>query len=132
LIDGGKGQLGVALKVRDSLGLDIPMIGLAKREEEVFVSGQKLSLLLEKDAKANLLLQRIRNEAHRFAITFQKSHRKKHLTESVLDDVKGLGKVGKSKLLQYFGSVAQISAASEGEIAEVVGKSLAGKVKRMA
>lgn len=128
LIDGGKGQLSAALKARDALGLDIPMIGLAKQFEEIFLPGMKHALLLPKEAKANLLLQRVRNEAHRFAIGFQKKSRKKHLTASSLDAIKGLGKAGKMKLLNFFGSVAQLEQASESEIATVLGPSLAKKV----
>lgn len=130
LIDGGKGQLSAALKVRDKMGLDIPMIGLAKRNEEVFIPGLKHSLLFPKEAKANRLLQRIRNEAHRFAITFQKKSRKKHITSSALDEIDGVGKAGKLKLLKHFGSVVQIEAATEVEIADVVGASLARKIRQ--
>ena len=79
VIDGGKGQLGAALKSRDFYGLEIPMIGLAKREEDVFVPGKSFPLLIPKDSPALYLLQRIRNEAHRFAITFQKDTRAKSM-----------------------------------------------------
>ncbi len=79
VIDGGKGQLSAALKSRDTYGLTIPMIGLAKREEDVFVPGKSFPLLIPKDSPALYLLQRIRNEAHRFAITFQKDARAKSM-----------------------------------------------------
>lgn len=82
VIDGGKGQLGAALKSRDALGLEIPMIGLAKREEDVFVEGKSLPLLIPKDSQALYLLRRLRDEAHRFAIEFQRSTRKKYLKPS--------------------------------------------------
>lgn len=79
VIDGGKGQLSAALKSRDALGVTIPMIGLAKREEDVFVEGKSFPLLIPKDSQALYLLRRIRDEAHRFAITFQRGTRKKYL-----------------------------------------------------
>lgn len=82
LIDGGKGQLSAALKVRDRYKISIPMIGLAKREEEVFLPGEKKALFLPKDSKALYLLQRVRDEAHRFAIGFQRDSRKKYLKPS--------------------------------------------------
>ncbi len=128
VIDGGKGQLGMAVKARDALGLNIPMVGLAKREEDIFVPGKSLPLLIPKDSKGLMMLRHIRDEAHRFAITFQKSSRKKYLTASALDAVEGLGEVGKMKLLNAFGSVERIKAASLEEIATVVGEKVAEKV----
>lgn len=128
VIDGGKGQLGMAVKARDQMALSIPMIGLAKREEEVFVPGKSFPLLIPNDSQASFLLQRIRDEAHRFAITFQRSNRKKHLTASALDEVPGIGATTKAKLLKHFGSVERIKVASEEEIAAVVGESLAEKI----
>ncbi len=125
VIDGGKGQLGMAVKARDALGLNIPMIGLAKREEDVFVPGKALPLIIPKDSKALLMLRHIRDEAHRFAITFQKDSRKKYLTASALDEVKGVGKGTKQKLLKHFGSVERIKAASLEEISTVVGQKVA-------
>lgn len=82
VIDGGKGQLGKALEARDAYGLKIPMIGLAKREEDIYLEGKSMPLLLPKDSEALKLLQRLRNEAHRFAIEFQRSSRKKYLKPS--------------------------------------------------
>jgi hypothetical protein len=128
VIDGGKGQLGMAVKARDSLGLTIPMIGLAKREEDVFVPGKSFPLLIPKDSKGLMMLRHIRDEAHRFAITFQKDSRKKYLTASALDAVEGLGEVGKMKLLKQFGSVERIKVALLEEIAALVGEKVAGNV----
>lgn len=128
VIDGGKGQLSHAMESGEALGSTIPMIGLAKREEEVFVPGKSFPLLIPNDSKASLLLQRIRNEAHRFAITFQKSTRKQYLTASALDSIKGLGDVAKMKLLEHFGSVEQIKKATPEELEALVGKSLSGKI----
>ncbi len=129
VIDGGKGQLSAALKSRDALGLTIPMIGLAKREEDVFVPGMSFPLLIPKDSKASYLLQRIRDEAHRFAITFQKSTRKKHLTASALDAIPGIGKATKMKLLKKFGSVEGVKAASLEELTSLTGKALAETIQ---
>ncbi|MFA6024644.1 MAG: excinuclease ABC subunit UvrC [Candidatus Gracilibacteria bacterium] len=131
VIDGGKGQLGMAVKSRDALGLKIPMIGLAKREEDVFVPGKSFPLLIPKDSKASYLLQRIRDEAHRFAITFQKSTRKKHLTASALDAIPGIGKATKMKLLKHFGSVEVLKAASEADLAAVVGDAVIKSLQKL-
>ncbi len=129
VIDGGKGQLSAALKSRDALGLTIPMIGLAKREEDVFVPGASFPLLIPKDSKASYLLQRIRDEAHRFAITFQRSSRKKHITASALDEIPGIGKTTKMKLLKHFGSLEKIKEASFEELSDLTGKALAEKIQ---
>ncbi len=128
VIDGGKGQLSHAKESADALGSTIPMIGLAKREEEVFVPEKSLPLLIPRDSRALLLLQKIRDEAHRFAITFQRSSRKKYLTASALDEIMGMGPTQKSKLLTAFGSVEQIRKASEEELVLVVGEALTKKI----
>lgn len=129
VIDGGKGQLNKALKAREHYGLSIPMIGLAKREEDVFLPGQPLPVLLPKDSGGLKLLQQLRNEAHRFAITFQRSKRKKHLTQSALDDVPGLGPKNKMKLLRFFGSVEQIKKAEDSAIEKIVGSKLTQAIR---
>lgn len=131
VIDGGKGQLGMAVKARDSLGLTIPMIGLAKREEDVFIPGKSFPLLIPKDSKGLMMLRHIRDEAHRFAITFQKDSRKKYLTASALDAVEGLGEVGKMKLLKTFGSVERIKVAPLEEIAALVGEKVGQSVIKL-
>lgn len=131
VVDGGKGQLSSALKSRNLLGLKIPMIALAKREEDVFTEGKAFPVILPKDSPALYLLQRIRDEAHRFAISFQRSTRKKDLTSSALDAISGIGKATKMKLLQHFGSVEQIKQASEEEVAEVVGAKSAQEIWSM-
>lgn len=128
VIDGGKGQLSHAKESADALGSTIPMIGLAKREEEIFLPEKSLPLLIPRDSRALLLLQKIRDEAHRFAITFQRDSRKKYLTASSLDEIAGIGPTQKSKLLTTFGSVEQIRIAPITEIEKVVGKSLAEKI----
>jgi excinuclease ABC subunit C len=129
VIDGGKGQLSSAIASRDKYELSIPIIGLAKKHEDVYLEGKSLPLLIPKDGEACKLLQRLRNEAHRFAITFQRKSRKKYLRESKLDHVKGLGDVGKMKLLEHFGSLAQVEKANLEEIEKLVGEKLAHKIK---
>ena len=110
LVDGGKGQLSMALSALRELGMDyIPIIGLAKKLEEVFVPGNSEPQVIHKSSPGLLLLRRIRDEAHRFAITFQKSKRKKQLTKSIFDDIRGLGKKRMVRLLQTFNGPKEIA-----------------------
>ena len=96
LIDGGKGQLGVAVRVLEELGLeDIAVASLAKRFEEVYLPGDSEPVRIPRDSEALYLLQQVRDEAHRFAITYHRQLRDKKMTQSVLDDVPGLGPVRK-------------------------------------
>ena len=120
LIDGGMGQLGRAVKVLDDLGLDIPVVGLAKRMEEVYFPGQPEPLRLPRDAEALYLLQQVRDEAHRFAITYHRNLRSKRMVDSVLDEVEGIGPARKRALLKRFGSLKRIREATEEELAEMV------------
>jgi excinuclease ABC subunit C len=109
IIDGGKGQLNAALEALDILGVERPSIfGLAKREEEVFLPGRKDALILPKNSPSLHLVQQVRDEAHRFAVGFQRQLRGKRMTTSLLDDIHGLGPVRKKKLLAQFGSVAKL------------------------
>lgn len=128
LIDGGKGQLSSAIKSRDKLRLKIPIISLAKREEEVFTEGKDFALNLANNSQASFLLQRIRDEAHRFAISFQKNSRKKSIHSSILDEVPGLGEKTKMKLLKQFGSVEMIKGATVEEITALTGRDLAERI----
>jgi len=129
LIDGGKGQLHAAQEALKEHGReDIPILGLAKRLEEVFMPGLEESLLLPKTSAALRLLQQVRDEAHRFAITFQRSKRKVHLSESWLDEVPGIGDKTKFKLIRAFKSPLKVKDASAEELAAVVGKSVAAKL----
>jgi excinuclease ABC subunit C len=130
VVDGGKGQLGVAVEVLQMYGLDIPVIGLAKREEEIFRPGISEPLLLPKTNYALQLLQRLRDEAHRFGITFHKNLRSKGAIRSALDDVEGIGPVKKKQLLKKFGSVAKIKSASTEELAEIVGAKTAEAIRK--
>ncbi|MBI2356087.1 MAG: excinuclease ABC subunit UvrC [Candidatus Doudnabacteria bacterium] len=129
LIDGGKGQLSVAKKVIHMYNLNIATIGLAKKLEEIFVPGQPKSLILQPNSIALFLLQRIRDEAHRFAITYHRKLRSKASRLSTLDEIAGIGPAKKKMLLTTFGSVAQIRKATLGELARVVGNSAAEKIK---
>ena len=114
LVDGGKGQLSVAERVLDELGLtgEIPLASLAKRFEEVYVPGQSEPIRLGRQSDALYLLQRIRDEAHRFAITFHRELRGKRMTKSVVDDIPGLGPTRKQRLLKELGGVTAVKQAS--------------------
>lgn len=117
LIDGGKGQLGVAKEVLNELGLNnVPIIGLAKRLEEVFIPGYSQAQNIPKTSPAVILLRRIRDEAHRFAITFHRNKRGKSMVKSILDDIPGIGETRRKKLLSTFGSVQKIAEHSAEEI----------------
>ena len=120
LIDGGKGQLGVAVRVLEELGLeDISVASLAKRFEEVYVPGQSDPVRIPRDSEALYLLQQVRDEAHRFAITYHRQLRDKKMTKSVLDDVPGLGPTRKARLLKEYGSVKRLRALTEDDLVAI-------------
>ena len=122
VIDGGKGQLSSALEVIRGLGLaDLPVVGLAKREEEIFIPHQSTSILLDRDSAALHLIQRIRDEAHRFAITFHRKLRGKRNLVSVLDHVEGIGPKRRQALWKAFKTLDAMKAASVEELAAVEG-----------
>jgi excinuclease ABC subunit C len=122
VIDGGKGQLGVAFAELSKLGLErIPVIGLAKEFEEIFQVGQSEPLRLSMESGALKLLQRIRDESHRFANTYNAQLRLKKISESILDEFPGIGGQRKTALLKKFGSVRRLRLATEEEIAAVAG-----------
>ena len=122
VIDGGKGQLSSALEVIRGLGLaDLPVVGLAKREEEIFLPHQSTSILLDRDSAALHLIQRIRDEAHRFAITFHRKQRGKRNLVSVLDHVEGIGPKRRQALWKTFKTLEAMKAASVEELAAVEG-----------
>ena len=130
LIDGGKGQLGMAVDAIRAEGFpEQQLLGLAKRIEEVFLPGRSEPILLSYHSPALKLLQHIRDEAHRFAITFQRTQRTRTIASSWLDSVPGVGPAKRSLLLQQFGSVARIRQAGEAEIAKVVGARLAVAIR---
>jgi excinuclease ABC subunit C len=122
VVDGGPPQVAAAQRALDELGIDeIPVCGLAKRLEEVWLPGQEDPVILPRTSEGLYLLQRIRDEAHRFAITHHRSRRSKSMVESLLDDVPGLGEVRRKSLLKRFGSLKRLRAATVEEIAEVPG-----------
>lgn len=125
VIDGGKGQLAYAMEAQKETGReDIEILSLAERYEEVYLkSAPKTAVILPKDSVALQLLQRIRDEAHRFAITFHRNLRSKHLSESALKNVEGVGKVLCARLIKEFGSVEEIKLKTAEEIASVDGVS---------
>ncbi|MGZ3506324.1 MAG: excinuclease ABC subunit UvrC [Vulcanimicrobiaceae bacterium] len=132
LIDGGKGQLGAVVEVLEELDMTgIPVAGLAKEHEWLYVPGQSEPIVLPPNSAALHLVMRIRDEAHRFAITFHRQRRGKAMTRSALDALAGVGPVRKKRLLTAFGSIAAIKRASVDEIAAVKGmtSALASQVK---
>lgn len=122
VIDGGKGQLNVACEVLEDLNLSqIPIIGLAKEFEEIFIPNSSKPIIIPKDNKALHLLQQVRDESHRFAVTYHRKLRSNKITESSLDNIPGIGKVRKMNLLKTFGDIESIKNASVQDIAEVKG-----------
>ena len=130
LIDGGKGQLSAALSALDRLGIEMPAAGLAKREEEVFVPGRSAPIALPRSNAGLKLLQRARDEAHRFGLKSHRRARGKHALESPLLAVPGLGPARVRTLLSAFGGAEAVLAASEEAIAAVSGKAVASRIAR--
>jgi excinuclease ABC subunit C len=131
VVDGGAGQVAAAASALAELGIDdVAVCGLAKRLEEVWLPGQEDPVILSRTSEGLYLLQRVRDEAHRFAITYHRAKRAKAATASALDAVPGLGPARRAALLKKFGSVKALSAASEAEIAAVpgIGSRLAGTI----
>lgn len=131
VIDGGKGQLGAACQALKDLGIygDIPIIGIAKRLEEIYTPGDPYPLHIDKKSESLKLIQRVRDEAHRFAITFHRKKRSNAALRSELEDIKGIGRKTALSLLKNFKSVKNIREASEEEIARLVGSSKAKVLK---
>lgn len=121
LIDGGKGQLGVALEVRQELDLIIPFLSLAEKREEIYLEGQSQPVVWPLDSPGLLLLRRIRDEAHRFALTYHRNLRGKATRGSVLDAIPGVGPKRKKELIRHFGTIKKIRAATIDELSEVTG-----------
>lgn len=131
IIDGGKGQLGVATEVLKSFDLAhiVPVVSLAKQEEEVFVPGKADSVILPRRSQAFYLVQRVRDEAHRYGITSHRRQREKIGMASILDSIPGVGPTRRKKLLTVFGSVDGLRQASVEEIAKIVPKDVANSIK---
>ena len=122
VIDGGKGQLGMACGVLDKLNLThIPIIGLAKEFEEIYLPNTKRPIIIPKNNKALHLLQQVRDESHRFAITYHRKLRSKNISASSLDDIAGIGKKRKVALLKELGSIENIKNASVEDLAKIKG-----------
>ncbi|MGH2777299.1 MAG: excinuclease ABC subunit UvrC [Actinomycetota bacterium] len=122
VIDGGKGQLNRAVEVMDELGVnEVSVASLAKRMEEVFVPGRADPIVIPRGSESLYLLQHIRDEAHRFAVTYHRKRRGQRMTQSALDNIAGLGDVRRKRLLRHFGSVKRIRAASLEDLYEVKG-----------
>jgi excinuclease ABC subunit C len=122
VIDGGKGQLNRTVEVMDELGVrGVAVVSLAKRMEEVFIPGRAEPVRIPRGSEALYLLQSIRDEAHRFALTYHRLKRGKRMTRSALDGIPGLGEGRRKRLLKHFGSVKQIRAASLEDLSSVGG-----------
>ena len=128
VIDGGKGQLSSAKKSLDKLKLKINIIGIAKRLEEIFFPDDPIALYLEKRSESLRLLQRIRNEAHRFAITHHRKKRIKEGLSSSIDSIPGIGPKSVKKLIACFGTVNKIKLASKNELEKIVGDAKSNKI----
>jgi excinuclease ABC subunit C len=153
LIDGGKGQLDAAIRARDEQGIDIPMIGLAKREEQIVIHYTKSGVTLDQAALARMgghymasdtfmlvslphsthiikLLQRIRDESHRFAVSYHTTLKRNNATKGIFDQMPGIGPATRKKLLNVFGSVRGVKAASRDELSRAVGPAKAQIISR--
>ena len=128
LVDGGLGQLHAAEGIIKELAIEIQLAALAKKEELVYRPGSSEPLRIPKSSPVLQLLQRIRDEAHRFAVTYHRSLKARKTIQTELTSIKGIGQATAKKLLSQFGSVAKVKAASEEELAEIVGKAVASKI----
>jgi excinuclease ABC subunit C len=130
LIDGGKGQLGAATAALEELGLgEQAVASLAKREELIFVRGREEPIVLPHTSPVLQLVQRVRDEAHRFAIGYHRKLRSRRTIASELDDIPGVGPAKRRKLLSAFGSLRGVRGATEGELAGVVGRAMAARLR---
>ena len=123
VVDGGKGQLSAAVEALDSIGLRgaIPIVGIAKRLEEIYFPGDSIPLYIDKNSETLRVVQHLRDEAHRFGITFHRDRRSKSQTTSALDNIPGIGEKTKELLLKKFRSVARIKSATPEQLAELIG-----------
>ncbi|WP_086047863.1 excinuclease ABC subunit UvrC [Hugenholtzia roseola] len=131
VVDGGKGQLSSAVRAMQELGVygKVPIIGIAKRMEEIFFPQDSFATYINKKSPSLKLIQHLRNEAHRFAITFQRATRSKKALQNDLENIKGIGKQTVEKLLLHFKSIKKMEAAADGEIAQVVGNAKAKLIR---
>ncbi len=131
IIDGGKGQLSAAMEALTLVGIhdQVTVIGIAKKLEEIYFPGDSIPLYIDKKSESLRLIQQIRNEAHRFAITFHRNTRSKNFTTTELTSIKGVGEKTAEKLLKHFGSVKKMKEASDDELIKVVGSSVVKKLR---
>jgi excinuclease ABC subunit C len=132
IVDGGKPQVNAAKQVLDELGLhDLPLAGLAKEREELFLPGRSTPVVLPTTSSALYLVQRLRDEAHRFAITYHRALRDRRTVRSAFDDLPGVGPKRKRELLKVFGSIKRVREAPVEQIAAVPGisRALAERIK---
>jgi excinuclease ABC subunit C len=131
VIDGGKGQLSAAHQALTELEIQdkVMMIGIAKRLEDIYRVGESVPIFIDKKSEAQKLLQRIRDEVHRFGITHHRKRRSQKSIHSELDDIKGIGNATKEKLLKHFKSVTKIKSANFEELAEIIGEGKAKLIK---
>ncbi len=132
IIDGGKGQLNAAYQIFQDLGIEdkITLIGIAKRLEEIFFPTDSIPIYINKKSESLKLIQQLRNEAHRFAITFHRDQRSKNFIKSELSGIKGVGSKTEQKLLSHFKSVKRIESATREELVEVVGQRITDILKK--
>lgn len=128
LVDGGAGQVSRAVQVLGELELDIPVAGLAKKMEEIYLPGRAETVRIPRGEEALYLLQQVRDEAHRFAITYHRKLRGKSMVDSVLDEISGVGPTRKKALLRHFGSLKRLRQATIDEMQEVVPRKVAESV----
>ena len=132
MVDGGKGQLSSAIDALVEIGCPpLPVIGLAKRNEEIYLPGRSEPVVLDRHNPALRMLQALRDEAHRFAITYHRELRNKRIEQSRLDEIPGIGDTRKKQLLRAFGSLRALKKATPDEVAEKVpgiGEALAEKI----
>ncbi len=131
IIDGGKGQLSHVMEIAESMDVELPIVSLAKREEEIYLPGESRPLMLPRESEELYLVQNIRDEAHRFAISYNRNLRAKTMTTSILDKISGIGPKKKKQLMKHFGNTKAIEAASLEEVAAVVGEKAALSVKEV-
>lgn len=129
VVDGGRGQLSAALTALDRLGIELAAIGLAKREEEIWVPDRPEPIRLSAKDPALQLLQRLRDEAHRFAITRHRGRRSRRMRETSLTDIPGVGPTRARILLRRFGSLSGVAAAATDELEQAVGRATARAVR---
>ncbi len=132
IVDGGKGQLSAALESIDALGLrgKVSIVGIAKRLEEIYFPGDSLPLYIDKNSESLRVIQHMRDEAHRFGITFHRNKRSKGQVKSALDSIPGIGSKSRDLLLSHFKSVKRIKEASESDLMVVVGPAKAKIIKK--